>query len=821
MKLVIVESPAKAKTIAKYLGNEYEVDASGGHVSDLPEKELGVDVKNGYQPTYIVTESKKETIKRLSSKIKKADTVYLATDPDREGEAISWHLQQVLKLDGSLENRIVFNEITKKAVQEAIKQPRRVNMDLVNAQQARRVLDRLVGYKLSPVLSRKIKPRLSGGRVQSAALKIIVDREKEIQAFKPEEYWTVNAFLFKDQYKDIVFRATLADKNGKKYKIKNGEECQKALSEINQGSFSVRSVKKAKAKSNPHPPFTTSTLQQDAGSKLGLSSKVTMQIAQKLYEGMDIPEMGHIALVTYIRTDSVRISDDAKKAAKEYLLEHFGEKYIPAKYNVYKSKKDAQDAHEAIRPVNLEITPESLTGKIEKNYQRVYKLIYDRFLASQSTPAEFDTLTVVSDCSGYGFKSTGRTMLFDGYLRIYGEEKKEAKEEDGENAKMPPLEEGDALSLKELKHEQKFTKPPQRYTESSIVKTMEENGIGRPSTYATILNVLYSRKYAELDKKSIVPTELGITVTDYLDKYFNDIVDVEFTAQMEGKLDAVEESGLDWITVVDEFYKPFIEKVKSADKISEKVYMEPELSDEVCEKCGSRMYIKEGRYGKYLECEKFPECDNRKSLKKRDDAVVTDIMCEKCGRPMLERTGKYGKYLACSGFPECENIRSQREEPKPTGETCEKCGRPMVERIGKYGKFLSCSGYPECKNIKNIKSDAQPAVTNAVCEKCGKPMVEKMGRYGKFLSCSGYPECRNIVNIKQPKPTTQNESSNEALPSVGSESLEGIPSVEIKAAEALGKCPDCGAELVMVSYDGTALKNCTNPECGYSVKAED
>lgn len=753
MKLVIVESPAKAKTIGKYLGSGFEVDASGGHVNDLPQKSLGVDVRDRYKPTYVVTPGKEQTIKRLGSKIRKADEVYLATDPDREGEAISWHLQQVLGLDPNEENRIVFNEITKKAVQEAIAHPRKLDMDLVNAQQARRVLDRLVGYKLSPVLCKKIKPNLSGGRVQSAALKIIVDREKEIRAFKPEEYWTVDAFLYKKGYEDIIFKASLFEKNGRKFKIKNGDECGKVLSELNGNSFSVKSVKRAKAYSSPHPPFTTSTLQQDAGSKLNLSSKVTMQIAQQLYEGLDIPGEGHIALVTYIRTDSVRISDDAKKAAREYISGKYGEEYVPKTYNSYKSKKDAQDAHEAIRPVNLEITPASLEGRVTRDQLRVYRLIYDRFLASQSTKAEYDTLTVVSDCAGYGFKSTGKTLIFDGYLRIYGEDKPEKKdngEGEGENLRIPPLSEGDPLEKQSIKEEQKFTKPPQRFTESTLVKTMEENGIGRPSTYSTILNTLYGRKYAELDKKSIVPTDLGITVTDYLDKYFRDIVDAEFTAQMESKLDEVEEKGADWVAVVDDFYKPFIKEVNSAVKTGEKVVIEPELTDEICEKCGSRMCIKEGRYGKYLACTNYPECSNIRSLKKKEEPVMTDEICEKCGKPMVERTGKYGKFLSCSGYPECKNIRSlkEKEEPVVTDILCEKCGKPMVERNGRYGKYLACSGYPECRNIKSLKEKAEPVVTDILCEKCGKPMVEKIGRYGKYLACSGYPECRNIMSLK-------------------------------------------------------------------------
>lgn len=750
MKLVIVESPAKAKTIAKYLGEGYVVDASGGHISDLPEKELGVDTEHGYEPTYVISEKKKDTVKRLTSEVRKAEMIYLATDPDREGEAISWHLQNALKLNKNDKNRIVFNEITKKAVNEAMLHPREVNMDLVDAQQARRVLDRLVGYKLSPVLCRKIQPKLSAGRVQSAALKIIVDREREIKAFVPKVYYTITAYLYSEEKRGLIFKGVLSEKNGKKFKISDEKTCFEVLEAVRKGKFEVDEIKRGKSFSSPPPPFTTSTLQQDAVSKLGLSSRTTMQIAQQLYEGVDIPGEGHTALVTYIRTDSVRVADEAMAAAKAYILEKYGEKYVPAKYNIYKSKKDIQDAHEAIRPINPERDPKSLEGKITRDQYRVYKLIYERFLASQSTKAEYDTLTVMTKNGEYGFRSTGRTMLFDGYLRIYGENRSKKESEEDENAKMPNLREGEVLGAEKVEHERKETKPPQRYTESTLVKTLEENGIGRPSTYATILSTLYARNYAVIEKKYIVPEELGFRVTEYLEEYFDDIVNAEFTAEMESKLDDIEEKGADWRKIIDDFYIPFTKRISTASQSRKMSYSEP--SDEICEKCGAPMVIKEGRYGKYLACSAYPACSNIRSLKKEE--ILSGEVCEKCGKPMAVKTGKYGKFLACTGYPECRNIRPYKAaeeaadgkaEDIPTEEICEKCGRPMVEKIGRYGKYLACSGYPECKNIRSLKKkDAVDEITDEKCEKCGRPMVVKNGRYGKFLACSGYPECKNI-----------------------------------------------------------------------------
>ncbi|MBR2372403.1 MAG: type I DNA topoisomerase, partial [Clostridia bacterium] len=719
MKLVIVESPAKAKTIGKYLGSDYKVDASGGHISDLPEKALGVDVENNFEPEYIITSSKKALIKRLKEEAKNADEIWLATDPDREGEAISWHLQRVLKLDPKAKNRIQFNEITKSAVQKAIKNPREIDMNLVDAQQARRVLDRLVGYKLSPVLCKKIKGKLSAGRVQSSALKIIVDREKEIKAFIPEEYWSVSALLQKtaDKDKNIKFKALLAEKDGKKFKLNNKEQTDAVLSAIEGKSFVVDSVKKGTSLSQPLPPFTTSTMQQDASSKLSMASKVTMQTAQKLYEGIDVKGMGHIALVTYIRTDSVRVSDDAQKAAKEYLSANYGEQYVPSKPNVYKSKKNIQDAHEAIRPVNLDLTPESLQDKLPRNEYRLYKLIYERFLASQSTPAKFDTVSAVIKADAYGFKVSGKTLVFDGYQRIYGVVAKE--KDDEENAKLPNLEVGHELKCIEIKPEQKFTKAPSRYTESTLIKTMEEEGIGRPSTYAATLATLYTRTYVVKEGKVLVPTDLGIVVTDYLEKYFENIVDTEFTAHMEELLDEIETQGHDWRKIVGDFYGPFHKKILSAMNSNEKVELGDEVSDVACEKCGAMMIYKTGRFGKYLACPNYPECKNTKSLAEKKPDVVTDVVCDKCGGFMLEKTGRFGKYLACQNYPDCQNIKSINKVVAK----CPDCGGDVLERKSKKGNvFYGCANYPECKFV------SWDIPTGTKCPDCGQHLVKKVQR---------------------------------------------------------------------------------------------
>ena len=746
MKLVIVESPAKAKTIGKYLGAGYRVDASKGHIWDLPVKTMGIDFANHYEPDLEPRNSdQSQTIDRLRKEVAQAECVYLATDPDREGEAISYHLQCALGLDPNAKNRIMFNEISQKAVNEAIKNPHYINKGLVAAQQARRVLDRLVGYTVSPVLCKKIRNNLSAGRVQSAALRILVDREKEILNFKPEEYWNVSAVLEKPADKP-QFKAVLAEQNGKKLKVKNKEQCDQALAVLNSAPYVVRTVKRSVSLSRPQPPFTTSTMQQDAVNKLRMSSAVAMSVAQQLYEGFDIPGMGHVALVTYIRTDSVRVSTDAVAAARARIAAVYGEKYVPSKPNVYATKKQAQDAHEAIRPINIDLTPESIKDKVQRNQYLLYKLIYERFLASQAEKATYNSVNVAIDCGEYGLTASGKTLIFDGFLAIYGDTKKDKdkdNDESGDNAVLPNLNEGDVLNLVKLNHEQKFTKPPARYTEASLIKAMEERGIGRPSTYATIMQTLYKREYVAKDAKALVPTNLGIQVTDYLSQYFGEIVDVDFTAEMEDKLDAIEDGGEPWYNV-DGFYKPLSAKVSTALH-GDKVHVDDEPTDIVCEKCGSPMVIKTGRYGKYLACSNFPACSNMRSLKEKSAPKQTNVVCDVCGAMMLEREGKFGKYLACSNFPQCKNTKPLNEVVAK----CPKCGKNVLKKVSKRGKvFYGCEGWPKCDFV------SWDIPTGKLCPECGQPLVYHEYRGKKSIQCSSRT-CSYTEAMPDEKPSEQ------------------------------------------------------------------
>ena len=743
MKLVIVESPAKAKTIGKYLGAGYRVDASKGHIWDLPVKTMGIDFANHYEPDLEPRNSdQSQTIDRLRKEVAQAECVYLATDPDREGEAISYHLQCALGLDPNAKNRIMFNEISQKAV----KNPHYINKGLVAAQQARRVLDRLVGYTVSPVLCKKIRNNLSAGRVQSAALRILVDREKEILNFKPEEYWNVSAVLEKPAAKP-QFKAVLAEQNGKKLKVKNKEQCDQALAVLNSAPYVVRAVKRSVSLSRPQPPFTTSTMQQDAVNKLRMSSAVAMSVAQQLYEGFDIPGMGHVALVTYIRTDSVRVSTDAVAAARARIAAVYGEKYVPSKPNVYATKKQAQDAHEAIRPINIDLTPESIKDKVQRNQYLLYKLIYERFLASQAEKATYNSVNVAIDCGEYGLTASGKTLVFDGFLAIYGDTKKDKdkdNDESGDNAVLPNLNEGDVLNLVKLNHEQKFTKPPARYTEASLIKAMEERGIGRPSTYATIMQTLYKREYVAKDAKALVPTNLGIQVTDYLSQYFGEIVDVDFTAEMEDKLDAIEDGGEPWYNVVDGFYKPLSAKVSTALH-GDKVHVDDEPTDIVCEKCGSPMVIKTGRYGKYLACSNFPACSNMRSLKEKSAPKQTNVVCDVCGAMMLEREGKFGKYLACSNFPQCKNTKPLNEVVAK----CPKCGKNVLKKVSKRGKvFYGCEGWPKCDFV------SWDIPTGKLCPECGQPLVYHEYRGKKSIQCSSRT-CSYTEAMPDEKPSEQ------------------------------------------------------------------
>lgn len=727
MDLIIVESPSKAKTISKYLKGKYRVDASGGHVRDLPEKRLGVSIENNFEPTYVDNPDKKAVIKRLSDEAAKADHVYLATDPDREGEAISWHLKQVLKLKEG-KNRIEFNEISPAAVTRALQNPREIDYNLVDAQQARRVLDRLVGYKLSPLLCKRIRSGLSAGRVQSVALRLIVDREREIRAFVPEEYWNVNAELQDKPKQYAPFKALLGEKNGKKYLPSSAEENERVRAELAQNPYVVQDIKKTVARSHAPAPFTTSTLQQDASNKFGMTSPDVMLVAQHLYEGIDTEKEGHIALVTYIRTDSVRVSAEAQQRAREFIAEKYGKEYVPEKPNFYASKKGAQDAHECIRPIDLSRTPESMKGVLDKKHYNVYKLIYDRFVASQMSEARYNSMQIKIRNGVYGFKASGKTLQFAGFTAAYQEIKKE--DEEGESGKLlPNLKEGEELDLIRLISEQKFTKPPLRYTDASLVKAMEDKGIGRPSTYASIISVLNKRKYVVKEGKYMVPTEVAFEITDLLVKYFTDIMDVGFTAKMEDKLDGIEEGGTDWHKIIADFYPPFAEKLIFAANDGD------EMTDILCEKCGHPMIRKSGRYGKYLACSNYPECSNIKS----EGAEISSTKCPKCGANMVVKSGKFGKFLACPNYPECNATLPFDSEISK--EKCPNCGAFMYIRNGKNGKYLSC---PKCNTNRPIAEIA------GVCPVCGAPTRRMKSKAGKiFYSCSNYPKCK-FMSWEQP-----------------------------------------------------------------------
>ncbi|HPO53168.1 MAG: type I DNA topoisomerase [Clostridiales bacterium] len=698
MKLVIVESPSKAKTIQKYLGGSYRVMASGGHICDLPEKTLGVDIENNFKPEYVINPTKKELIKKLKQTVKESEEVYLATDPDREGEAISWHLANTLGLPDA-ENRIEFNEISSKAVLQAISRPRKINLHLVDAQQARRVLDRLVGYKISPILSRKIKTGLSGGRVQSAALKMLVDREREINAFVPEEYWNINASLLKAGTKAPVIKAALHDKDGKKIKISTEAEANAVLDDIRGGAWKIESVKRGVSKSHPPAPFMTSTLQQDASQKLGLSAPQVMQIAQQLYEGIEIEGEGQTAFITYIRTDSVRVSADIQQATLGFIKDKFGPEYAPQKPNIFATKtQNAQDAHECIRPISLDRTPESVKDKLQRNQYRLYKLIYDRFIASQMTDAEYNTLAVRIEAGAksgakYGFSFSGKTLVFKGYTIAYEAEKSE-EEETGAN--LPNLTEGEELSLKDIKSEQKFTKPPTRYTEAGLIKAMEENGIGRPSTYASVISVLAKREYTVKEQKFLKPTQLGETVTEFMETFFKKIVDCKFTADMEKQLDEIEH-GVEWQKIIADFYPAFLKDIMKAAKDEKKLALPEVVSDVICEKCGANMVVKEGRFGKFLACPNYPRCKNVKSI------VESVGKCPICTGNITKLHSKTGKlFYGCSNYPECKFM--SWELPAPI--LCPKCGSSMrvVENKGK--KQYVCNNR-SCKNVVIPANEAQ------------------------------------------------------------------------------------------------------------------
>lgn len=685
--LVIVESPAKAKTIGKYLGKKYIVKASMGHVRDLPKSQMGIDFERRFEPKYITIRGKGNVLKELREAKKKVKRVYLAADPDREGEAIAWHLAHSLDLSPNEKCRVVFNEITKQAIQEAFKNPRPIDMDLVNAQQARRILDRLVGYGISPILWKKVKKGLSAGRVQSVATKLIIDREKEIREFKPEEYWTVTAVLLKD---DESFQAKFYGYGKEKAELKNEEDVQELLQKIKGKRFVVEEVKKNQRRRNPAPPFITSTLQQEAARKLRFRASRTMAIAQQLYEGVDLGSEGSVGLITYMRTDSTRISETAQREAMDWIQKTFGDAYLPESPRRHRTKAGAQDAHEAIRPTLVTRTPEKVKAFLSRDQYRLYKLIWERYVASQMAPAVMDAVSADIRVGDALFRATGSTVRFPGFMKVYVEGTDDNKTE--EDGRLPELEKGEALKRKAVQPKQHFTQPPPRYTEARLVRTLEELGIGRPSTYAPTLETIQKRGYVALEDRRFVPTELGEIVTKLMEEFFPEILDVEFTANMEEELDQIEEGIVDWVQIVDEFYRPFHRRLAIAEKEMEEVEIKDEVSDEVCEKCGSPMVYKMGRYGRFLACSSFPECRNTKPILKS-----TGVSCPKCGEgEIVERKSKKRRtFYGCSRYPECDFVSWD----KPVSRSCPKCGKLMVEKRKKKETVIRCTecGYEEVK----------------------------------------------------------------------------------------------------------------------------
>ncbi len=677
--LVIVESPAKAKTIKKYLGSGYEVVASMGHIRDLPKSKLGVDVENHFEPQYVEIKGKEDLIKALKKEAKNSETVYLATDPDREGEAISWHLAHLLKLDVDSANRVTFNEITKSGVQAGMQSPRRIDLDLVNAQQARRILDRVVGYKLSPFLWRKVRRGLSAGRVQSVAVRLIVDREEEIRKFVSEEYWTIDAKLTGKGSRK-VFPAKFYGKD-KKIEIKTKEQADAILGELEGCSFVVDTIKKGVRKKAPAPPFTTSTMQQEASRKLGFQARRTMKAAQELYEGVEVAGYGAVGLITYMRTDSLRISQEAQAEAAQYIVERYGKEYLPSTARVYKSKNNAQDAHEAIRPTMPSLSPDMVKDSLTSDQYKLYRLIWERFIASQMATALLDTVSADIVAGDYVFKASGFSVKFDGFTVLYEEGKDEETED---TAMLPPLEQGEVLKLRSLDPNQHFTQPPPRYTEASLIKALEENGIGRPSTYSPTITTIIQRGYVERDAKALKPTALGEVTTNLMKEHFKKIVDVEFTASMEQNLDLVETGEKEWVTILEDFYKDFSETLDHAEKTLDgtRIKVPDEETDQVCELCGRNMVIKTGRFGKFLACPGFPECKNTKKI-----VQETGGICPLCKGRILSKKSKKGKqYFGCEHNPKCPFMTWDA----PTGEACPVCGSSLLKKTGKAGKIY-CS----------------------------------------------------------------------------------------------------------------------------------
>ena len=827
--LVIVESPAKAKTINKYLGSGYDVAASKGHIRDLPKSKFGIDIENGWVPTYLNLPDRKALLSDLKKQAAKAEVVYLAPDPDREGEAIAWHLKEALGLKDDRVKRVTFNEITKNAIQKAFAQPGDIDMDRVRAQETRRFLDRVVGYQLSPLLRKKVTRGLSAGRVQSVAVRIIVEREREIQAFKPEEYWEIKAAVIptelvknnlaklqeqaralrktkveeppaddeahvaengqpkkeapapRPQLPEGAFIADLAEWQGKKFEAKAADEANAIVQALEGAEYVIGKVEQKDKPEKAHPPFTTSTLQQQAALRLHYHAKKTMMVAQKLYEGVELGSEGSVALITYMRTDSVRTSEDALTMCRDHIKKSYGDKYLPEKANRYTSGKSAQEGHEAIRPTDLSYTPAMVAKYLPQDFLRLYTLIYNRFVASQMTPAIFAVTNVEVKAADGLFKAQGKILKFDGWRKVYIPGHKQ------EDALLPKLAEKQKLSLLDLVPSQHFTQPPPRYNEASLVKMLEKEGIGRPSTYAAIISKIQERGYVDLKERRFFATELGMKVTDLLVDHFPKIMDVKFTSHMEDELDQIENAHLNWRGVLDEFYQPFALALKEAE--TKMPAVKGIETDEKCPNCGSVLVVRWSKMGQFLGCSKYPECKYIKPREGEEDRTPqpTEHMCPDCGKPLLRRMGRYGPFLACSGYPECKTIMNFDAEGKPvpsaqkTEHKCSKCGSPMVIRQGKRGPFLGCSAYPKCKNIQDVDKDGNPVKpidTGATCVKCGGPMIIRRGPRGPFLGCAAYPKCRST----QPLSAELKEKLKEMLPA---SAKKPVPEVEVNET-----CPE-------------------------------
>ncbi len=810
--LVIVESPAKAKTIQKYLGRGFTVEASLGHVKDLPKSNLGVDIENDFETDYVVIPGKEKVLAKLKKLAEGADAIYLAPDPDREGEAIAAHLADELGGNGSKKkkakkaaangreiHRVTFNEITQRAVREAFEHPRTIDRNLVDAQQTRRVLDRLVGYQISPLLWDKVRRGLSAGRVQTVALRLIVEREREIKAFQKTEYWTLDAHLAAG--KPPAFDAHLVGANPEKNVVPDAATAERLNAALEKAEWTVTGVEKKERRRSPAPPFTTSKLQQDSSRKLRFSVKRTMMLAQRLYEGVELGEEGSVGLITYMRTDSVNVSKDALAEVREFIPQQFGAAFVPEQPNFYKSRKAAQEAHEAIRPTSVARHPDSIRQYLKDDEYKVYKLIWQRFVASQMTPAVFDQTVVDIEArtngDAYPFRVTGSVLKFEGFLKVY-EESKEGKDEEDEalRHKLPPLEAGQKLALRELKPEQHFTEPPPRYNEASLVKELEERGIGRPSTYAAILTTIQERQYVQKVGGKFVPTEIGLVVTDLLVENFPDIFDLQYTARLEEELDDIEEGKEQWTDALGEFYKKFEKDLNYARKHMENIKRMEKPTEEKCERCGSPLVIKWGKHGSFYACSSYDKNDPNSCTFTRENPIdLPDLdsadmqetsqeeYCENCGRPMVLKRGRFGQFMACTGYPDCKTTRRLDQGKKvpdiPLEETCPKCGRNMVLRHGRYGEFVSCSGYPECKYIKQN-------FIGVKCPECKDgDLVEKKARKrgNSFYGCSNYPKCK-------------------------------FTSAHKPIAE---KCPQCGSEyLVEKNLKSGLVIACPKGECDYS-----